>query len=157
MRKFLVVQRGINEERRGGDLFFPLFEPRGGNVAPPRIEKFNKKQYFPGNKSREGTIATRIPRENLSLSSRFLTWGGSVGTHSNRIVNFLGQLSASTYSTSWPKTSFFPLLPRSESRNIPCVHRSYKSRCIILEEKTRLVTRYIKRLEHRRRCVYIYV
>lgn len=76
------------EGKKGRGIFL-LFEPRGGNVAPPRIEKFNKRQYFPGNRSREGMIATRIPREKVSLSSTFLTGGGFVGTRSSRIVNFL--------------------------------------------------------------------
>ena len=74
-RNFLVlhgVYRGGKEKEEEGREIFLLFEPRGGNVAPPRIEKFNKRQYFPGNRSREGMIATRIPREKVppSLSSR---------------------------------------------------------------------------------------
>lgn len=41
-------------------------------LASPRIEKFNKRPYFPGNRSREGMIATRIPREKpLSLLEVF--------------------------------------------------------------------------------------
>lgn len=95
-RNFLVlhgVYRGGKEKEEEGREIFLLFEPRGGNVAPPRIEKFNKRQYFPGNRSREGMIATRIPREKVSPSLSLLdvSYGGFVGTRSSRIVNFLGR------------------------------------------------------------------